>query len=71
MGRARETAVGRFGLVLYWAGVGFAVLFGVAGGLTLIFGGPHDRVFFAVVWATFAVISFLIGRAALFILGGE
>lgn len=30
MGKARETAIGRFGLVLYWSGLGVAALFGAA-----------------------------------------
>lgn len=71
MGRAQDTKVGRLGLVLYWAGIGIATLFIMIGGWILFYFPTSDRIVFFGIAMFFTIVSFFIGRAALFILGGE
>lgn len=72
MGQARDTIVGRLGLVLYWAGIFIAVTLGVFAFYVFFFStripNPERE---ALSLAFFAVVSFLVGRAALFVLAGK
>jgi hypothetical protein len=80
--QARRTALGRLGLVLYWVGLGLAILFGLG---ALILGvaamwfwiNPHEitepeiLLILGASSAALAAISYGVGRAALFVFGNE
>jgi hypothetical protein len=56
----------RFGLVLYWAGAGLAVLFAVLGTANLALGSDRWLLLYPA-----AVILFLMGLASRYILGSR
>jgi hypothetical protein len=63
--------VSRLGNVLYWAASLVAALFGLLAGAVAVLNTGPDGPFIAVIFAVFAVIAWLVGRACRYVLAGR
>jgi len=63
-------ALSRLGNVLYWLCTGVAMVFGIVA-ILLVFGRGDEKMLFVGFFAVLAIVVWLIGRAARYILAGK